>query len=763
MDHNVTVFTNRQESVTADDGNGESETVNHGCGGGDGDGDGGGDGGKSGVSIAERRAATCGFKVDKINTARFRASTSPLASPPVRLPYLTIPPGISPTALLDSPIMLPNAQGSPTTGTFPVPTLNQDGQVLSVSNTDRGSKIAPSFTFKPQSMDSQPSFSSLEDQVSSSLNLVQRAEVDYQPLVHLGTPLDFEFPAEFSKEATSRSFAADSVAEVKVLNNIVNDNVNLGCHPSELAGDRTSMQKVPFNGQDVSTNLSESDPKGTNTTAGTARTSEDGYNWRKYGQKQVKGSEYPRSYYKCTHPNCQVKKKVERSLDGQITEIIYKGAHNHPKPQPCRPSLGSSSSSNEMSESAEGNGTCVKIESGLIWKNTQAGSKDIKLGSDLRADGLERTSSTSVITDLSDPLSTAQGKSVGVFESADTPEFSSTLASNDDDNDDRATQGSISLCDDAANDDESESKRRKTESCSTEMNVASGAIREPRVVVQIESEVDILDDGYRWRKYGQKVVKGNPNPRSYYKCTSPGCPVRKHVERASHNLKCVLTTYDGKHNHEVPAARSSSHVNTSACNLPPTVPNSQAALALSRNSHVLKPETPIQDIAPPFDRKPEFKIEYMRPSFLGDFSNEMKLGTASLASVYQMKFPSLQKAIPYGTFGLNPNCIATRSSGSIASTVPNFPISMPLNLPTSANLSLAGFDINNGGKPAAPIHSFLPGQQFKENAARFHGIKQELKDDNHYDPCLPIVDHASATSSSSSSVYRQQATGNFPS
>lgn len=37
--------------------------------------------------------------------------------------------------------------------------------------------------------------------------------------------------------------------------------------------------------------------------------------------------------------------------------------------------------------------------------------------------------------------------------------------------------------------------------------------REPHVVVQTVSEVDILDDGYRWRKYGQKVVKGNPNPR----------------------------------------------------------------------------------------------------------------------------------------------------------------------------------------------------------------------------------------------------------
>lgn len=43
--------------------------------------------------------------------------------------------------------------------------------------------------------------------------------------------------------------------------------------------------------------------------------------------------------------------------------------------------------------------------------------------------------------------------------------------------------------------------------------VGSRAVREPRVVVQTTSDIDILDDGYRWRKYGQKVVKGNPNPR----------------------------------------------------------------------------------------------------------------------------------------------------------------------------------------------------------------------------------------------------------
>lgn len=59
----------------------------------------------------------------------------------------------------------------------------------------------------------------------------------------------------------------------------------------------------------------------------------DGYKWRKYGQRHVKGSNCPRSYYKCTHPNCPVKTKVERSPAGRITEIVYKGSHNHPKPQ----------------------------------------------------------------------------------------------------------------------------------------------------------------------------------------------------------------------------------------------------------------------------------------------------------------------------------------------------------------------------------------------------------------------------------------------
>lgn len=37
--------------------------------------------------------------------------------------------------------------------------------------------------------------------------------------------------------------------------------------------------------------------------------------------------------------------------------------------------------------------------------------------------------------------------------------------------------------------------------------------RKPRYAFQTRSHVDILDDGYRWRKYGQKAVKNNKFPR----------------------------------------------------------------------------------------------------------------------------------------------------------------------------------------------------------------------------------------------------------
>ncbi|XP_010919760.1 probable WRKY transcription factor 12 [Elaeis guineensis] len=74
-------------------------------------------------------------------------------------------------------------------------------------------------------------------------------------------------------------------------------------------------------------------------------------------------------------------------------------------------------------------------------------------------------------------------------------------------------------------------------------------MREPRFCFQTRSDVDVLDDGYKWRKYGQKVVKNSLHPRSYYRCTHSNCRVKKRVERLSEDCRMVITTYEGRHTH----------------------------------------------------------------------------------------------------------------------------------------------------------------------------------------------------------------------
>ncbi|KAH7524263.1 hypothetical protein FEM48_Zijuj06G0100700 [Ziziphus jujuba var. spinosa] len=57
----------------------------------------------------------------------------------------------------------------------------------------------------------------------------------------------------------------------------------------------------------------------------------DEYSWRKYGQKPIKGSPYPRGYYKCsTMRGCPARKHVERAPDDPAMLIVtYEGEHHH--------------------------------------------------------------------------------------------------------------------------------------------------------------------------------------------------------------------------------------------------------------------------------------------------------------------------------------------------------------------------------------------------------------------------------------------------
>ncbi|CAN6442275.1 unnamed protein product [Victoria cruziana] len=73
-----------------------------------------------------------------------------------------------------------------------------------------------------------------------------------------------------------------------------------------------------------------------------------------------------------------------------------------------------------------------------------------------------------------------------------------------------------------------------------------------QVTLKTMSDVEVLDDGYRWRKYGKKMVKDNQNPRNYYRCSHGSCNVKKRVERDRDDPRFVITTYEGTHNHECP-------------------------------------------------------------------------------------------------------------------------------------------------------------------------------------------------------------------
>ncbi|URD98100.1 WRKY transcription factor [Musa troglodytarum] len=278
-------------------------------------------------------------------------------------------------------------------------------------------------------------------------------------------------------------------------------------------------------------------------TAIVDRNAHDGYNWRKYGQKAVKGSEYPRSYYKCTHPKCPVKKKVECSVDGQVTEIIYKGQHNHQCPIPNKRTKEANSfpgGLNGMNENID------NPKPGSLPCHGHFGKRN-----DITAAPISRRDQES-----------DHGKPEQLSGSSDSEEGAEI----------RTDEGDV---------DERDPKRRNMPASSHR------TLSEPRIIVQTTSEVDLLDDGYRWRKYGQKVVKGNPNPRSYYKCTYAGCNVRKHIERSPTDTKAVITSYEGKHNHDIPAARNSSHNTVSVGTASSNAVSDQASLASSnfRNQH----------------------------------------------------------------------------------------------------------------------------------------------------------------------------------
>ncbi|XP_074555804.1 transcription factor WRKY19-like [Curcuma longa] len=58
------------------------------------------------------------------------------------------------------------------------------------------------------------------------------------------------------------------------------------------------------------------------------------------------------------------------------------------------------------------------------------------------------------------------------------------------------------------------------------------------------------DDGFTWRKYGQKAILGAKYPRAYFRCAhraSHGCPAKKQVQRSEDDPSVYDVTYHEDH------------------------------------------------------------------------------------------------------------------------------------------------------------------------------------------------------------------------
>ncbi|KAL6998263.1 hypothetical protein U1Q18_008389 [Sarracenia purpurea var. burkii] len=406
------------------------------------------------------------------------------------------------------------------------------------------------------------------DKADKVLNSDSKSTVVYKPLAKVVSKAMFSFLADLGNSNLSHQQAhvhgnpnlshqqaiAQVEARVKPSNQFKyhfgSDLSSSSVHHHNISSQTERGKKTSEPLKMAPENVEEDDQKSLPPTTNNGdRTSYDGYNWRKYGQKQVKGSEYPRSYYKCTHPNCPVKKKVERSLDGQIAEIVYNGEHNHSKPQPPK----------RNSSGGQGQGFLSDGTTGQETENPQLVNQihDRNEGSECRVQSQSEVG-LSAHSAYSSKLSFAH------HDPAAVPVINSGLGNpgNSCGISGECEEGSKGL---ETEYEEPKSKRRKNEN---EAGISGQGVQEQPLVVQSATDTEIIGDGFRWRKYGQKVVKGNPYPRSYYRCTNLKCNVRKHVERASDDPTAFITTYEGKHNHGMPIKST----NQAACE-----PDSQTA------------------------------------------------------------------------------------------------------------------------------------------------------------------------------------------
>eukprot|EP01112_Ceratiomyxa_fruticulosa_P008534 TRINITY_DN2213_c0_g1_i1.p1 TRINITY_DN2213_c0_g1~~TRINITY_DN2213_c0_g1_i1.p1 ORF type:complete len:550 (-),score=130.87 TRINITY_DN2213_c0_g1_i1:124-1773(-) len=298
----------------------------------------------------------------------------------------------------------------------------------------------------------------------------------------------------------------------------------------------------------------------------------DGYRWRKYGQKNVRGCPKGRSYYKCTYPGCNTKKTVNMGDGTTKEEITYRGNHNHPPPVVTRLNASDQESFKHtvLHENSPLPPTSLSIsfsQSSYLFPVQNMLPPNIHNSGNINNPHNLNPPHNHTVNNNNNTPSPHLNSISSVLHSLNNnnppsntnPVHSPTLIST-----------TTTVITQTLKEPEPEAYSYETENqalkrlhnptpnihvspeTSSQLfpnNVPPQPPTTPRLVIETNVNVDHLDDGFHWRKYGQKTVKGSPYPRSYYKCTEKGCSVKKQVEQVGNT---VVNSYDGTHTHAAP-------------------------------------------------------------------------------------------------------------------------------------------------------------------------------------------------------------------